>query len=220
MATASRDGLSGSVGEHDYAHFMTPVVRRQWLRRTRTPEGADVPPPEKEVDARAEVRRDSEYLLDQARWLYDLHSARSDSAQRRATAVMAFAGGLLALAPRALDSGPSGLQLVALGATLVFSSMSVVFAMLSLRPRPTKGPSVAELRNLWSNHRKPSGPVDHVHQVAEDLMLSSKPGEDSPLDAAMKDANARIKHLKWAYYVLSMALVAAATLTTATALHY
>lgn len=197
---------------------MTSKGRREWLRRICVLRRATPPSPEPVADARSDVRRDSEYLLDQARWLYDLHTERSDSAQRRATAVMAFAGGLLALAPRALESAPSAPQLVALGATLALASLTVVLAMSSLRPRTTQGPSVSELRKLWADHRKPSGPVDHVHQVAEELMLSSKPGEDSPLDSAKKDANIRIKRLKWAYYVLSMALVSASTLTTMTAL--
>lgn len=160
------------------------------------------------------VRRDSEYLLEHARWLFELHAGRTRSAQQRAAGVMAFAGGLLALAPTALRADPSGAQLGFFIATLSLAVGTIGLAMWSLLPRTTQGPGIPELRQLWAAHQKGGGPVDHVHQIAEAFLLSTRPWEDSVLDFARRDADVRTKRLKWGYATLFGALVSVSVLTT------
>lgn len=164
------------------------------------------------------LRRDSEYILEQAKWLYDLHAKRARSAQHRATAVMAFAGGLLALTPSGLDQNPSTSELVVFFATLGLSVATAALAMWSLLPRATEGPSIAGLRERWAVHSGQEGPNEQVHQNAEELLRSTDLDENSLLDFAKDDADSRVRRLKWAYWTLASALGAVSVLTSMTAL--
>lgn len=167
----------------------------------------------KEAPDRAAVRAGSQDILDQARWLYGIHADRSNSAQQRATAVMAFAGGVLAITSSAAQDPPTVAQLVAFLGTLVLAVGTVGLAIWSLVPRPSEGPSVSDLRKQWLSHRKSDGEVEHVHQITESLLRAITPEKPSFLTLAREDANRRMKRLRWAYWALGGSLVCLAALS-------
>ncbi|MGO4129935.1 hypothetical protein AB4Y78_04850 [Janibacter sp. RAF52] len=166
-----------------------------------------------------EVRAGSQDILDQARWLYGIHADRSNSAQQRATAVMAFAGAVLAITSSAMPESPGWLQSIAFLITLALAVASVGLAISSLAPRATEGPSVNDLREQWRQHRKSDGPVEHVHQITESLLRTTADEEPSFLDHAREEANRRMTRLKWAYWALGSSLVALSVLSALTAFH-
>ncbi len=167
----------------------------------------------------AEVRAGSQDILDQARWLYGIHADRSNSAQQRATAVMAFAGGVLAITSSVVPESPSSFELFAFFMTLGLAVIAVGLAMWSLVPRPSEGPSVGDLQAQWVGHRAPNGPVEHVHQITESLLRTTAESEPSFLSLARDDANARMKRLRWAYWALGGSLVALSVLSALTAFY-
>jgi hypothetical protein len=158
----------------------------------------------------------AEAVTTQARWLYELHTKRAESAQQRATTIIALAGVLLTLAPKALTEVNQGWQRALLVGTLAASAVTIALALAVLRPKPTGAPSVYELRERWGQYRQ-DAKSDLVVQVAEDLLRSSTTGELSAAEFAKTDADHRIRKLKHAYWVLTVALGLTATLTTVAA---
>lgn len=165
------------------------------------------------------ARAGSQDILDQARWLYGIHADRSNSAQQRATAVMAFAGGVLAITSSAVPESPSWIHLAAFLVTLTLAVIAVGLAMWSLVPQPTEGPSVADLREQWRKHHAAEGSVEHVHQITESLLRTTAHEKPSFLTLAREDANGRMKRLRWAYWALGASLVALSVLSALTAFH-
>lgn len=171
-----------------------------------------------QIQKRGADRAGSQDILEQARWLYGIHAERGNAAQHRGTAVMAFSGGVLALAPNALASSPSPLQWVAFAATVLLAVLTAGLSMGALVPRKSEGPSVADLCNLWVKHQRREGPADRVHQITETLLRTTEPEEPSFLTLTRRDADRRIVWLRTAYWSLGSALVAVCLLTTLSAL--
>lgn len=173
----------------------------------------------KEAPDRAAIRAGSQDILDQARWLYGIHTDRSNSAQQRATAMMAFAGGVLALTSAAAPESSSVPQVVAFLITLTLVVATVVLAVSSLVPRPSEGPSVSDLRKQWLNHRQSDGDVEQVHQITESLLRTTATDEKpSFLALAHQDANRRMRRLRWACWALGGSLLALSALIALNAL--
>lgn len=160
----------------------------------------------------------SQDVLEQSRWLYGVHAARSNSAQQRATAIMAFAGGVMALGPTALTDEPSTAQWAAFLATMATAVLTVCCAMGSLVPRKTEAPSVNDLRKLFRAHLSTRPTEAPVHQVVETLLRTTEDEKPSLLQLARGEADTRMRRLRWAYWALTGALVAVSSLTTLNAL--
>lgn len=186
---------------------------RWWHRSTPDKRGTLTSP-----CAADDVRLGSQDILDQARWLYGIHSSRNNSAQQRAIAVMAFAGGVIALGPNLLPASPSAVAWVAFVIMMVSSVLTVVLAMSALIPRRTEAPANVEMRRLFRDHRRGSAPGDPVHQIVEMLLRTTAPGKDSFLELVSQEAEVRLGRVRHAYWSLSIALGAVTVLAVLTAI--
>jgi hypothetical protein len=171
------------------------------------------------VDAKAEARiRDTQSFLDQAKWLMEYHTKRSDGAQQRAIGVIAFSGVLLALLPRGFDPNthPGGWIIRMYVVCAVIILITVFIAISALIPRKTEAPGVSQLREMWHEHLRPAGERsrDRHNDITETLLLGTFLTDKSPVDHAKVEADTRTERLKYAYYTLALALIAVAALGT------
>ena len=197
----------------------TVTLRRG--NRTRQP-AADVSR-EQIVQARVDAKRetasrDAQSFLEQAKWLMDYHSKRSEGAEQRAVGVIAFSGVLLALLPRgfAPNSHPGGWIIGSYVACAVLILATVFIGISALIPRKTEAPGVSQLREMWHEHLKPPGErrQERHYDIAEMLLVGNSITSKSPVDHAKVEADTRTKRLKHAYYTLALALIAVAALGT------
>jgi hypothetical protein len=160
-------------------------------------------------------RRDAEWLSD-ARWQYEFHDKRSNSAQTRAVSVMAFSGALLALVPRLVTTAPTQINSakIIFVVTGIAAVAAIGMAVAALWPRTVNASDIQQMRGLWAAYRD-SGREhagDRNHQATENLLLSSDPSSESPLEDIRNEASSRMNRLNSAYLALSFALVGTAVL--------
>lgn len=173
------------------------------------------PAPAGQVSDATANRRDAEWLSD-ARWHYEIHDKRSNSAQTRAVPVMAFSGGLLALVPRLVttDASHVGSARVLFVVTGVLAVAAVGFAAATLWPRTGRISELTQMREQWQKYRADGdAPVgDRNHQATENLLGSSEPAKLSLLESIRDEADSRMKALGYAYLALGVALLGTAAL--------
>jgi len=133
-------------------------------------------------------------FIDQARWLLEYHSKRSDSISTRAVALLGFAGVVLALVAR--TSVPQGVELGGLlrffsGLVLVSLVVSAGCSLGALMTRQLKAPAIVQLRRNWwkwsAGKRRGSAASD----IAESFLRALELGEQSVLDVAIAEPNSR-----------------------------
>lgn len=160
-------------------------------------------------------RRDAEWLGD-ARWHYEMHDKRSNSAQTRAAPVMAFSGALLALIPHLVTTDASQITSarILFVVTAVLAVTAASLAAATLWPRTGHVSEIRQIREQWQQYRHdsdaPAG--DRNHQAAENLLGSADPAQCSPLESIRGEADSRMKTLGYAYLALGAALVGTAAL--------
>lgn len=163
------------------------------------------------VDARA--------ALAQARWLYEQHESRSQSARNRATALLTFSGALISLAPGLLPDGPTAFQVGLLVAAMAAGVLAGWRALRVLRPSAeVEGlPRVAKLRERAGKVVRNESRADSLLAELNELMRATDLDKKSPVDHALDDANRRVNELVVACNWMAAAFVLTAILALQTA---
>ncbi|CCH69549.1 hypothetical protein BN10_20013 [Phycicoccus elongatus Lp2] len=157
-------------------------------------------------------------ILSQARWLFEQHEKRTDSAQKAAATVIAATGAVVSFAPKALPARHGTWEAVLLGLVLTAGLVTVVLCVVVLKPREReKGmPSIAALRKFAKRHDDAQCVPLPPSQFAVDMLNAKDLNASSPLDHAAKDANERMEWLTRAYF--AFALMFALTMVAAFAI--
>lgn len=173
--------------------------------------------PAAEPDLARYCADDVKAFLDQARGLLDFHQKRSDAATTRATALLGFVGVLVALSSAVLNinktpgvATPDG-QKWALYATVGFLLSTACFCLLVIRPRKSSIPDYQDLRAQWRSYEGADSEGRVLAQAVQNLLGADDPADDPVLRGA-REANVRLRFLKFALYTLAAALVALAIL--------
>ncbi len=169
-----------------------------------------------------ERRKDADEILAHAKWLYEQHDKRSEGAQTRAGAVLAFTGTLFALAPGAIRQPTSGWELGLLGLVLLSALTSGFFCLQVLLPRTLmRGlPDRPGLRALAGKFDSGQPIPIPTQQFVTDILSTKEPDEKSPVDEAAELAAVRVRSLQRAYISLAFTFLVTGGLTfTATLLH-
>ncbi|GEM_PF-6838476 len=151
-------------------------------------------------------RRTSSEILEQARWLFEQHEGRNDSAQKAAATVLTATGSLVALVTKALPSAPRWWQIVLMGLVAASGLITVILCVLVLRPRDRENglPSIGGLRKFAKTHDEQQRVPLPPSQFAVDMLNAKNLEAKSPLDHAAEDAKTRMCWLSRAYVGLAI----------------
>ena len=154
-------------------------------------------------------------FLDQARWVADWQVRRTESFERKAGAVVAFAGVILTLQTvvvRSIISVPRTVLAGVIFVLLVLSAGHLVAAALQsikvLATREYRGPNLEQLRSEWAQykadgHMSPEGTV----QLLADQLLKESAGKAAPVQSLHDDAKDRGEHFSSALVRLRRSIV-------------
>jgi hypothetical protein len=158
--------------------------------------------------------RGYEAFLDQARWMADWQVRRSESFERKAGAVLSFAGIIVALQTvivRSIITVPRTPLTWAIFALLILSAGAMAWAtvesVLVLRSRKYRGPDLEQLQREWENYKARGhlSPQGTVALFADQLLRDS--GGSAPVSSLCEDANKRGGHFSRAIRALGVSII-------------
>lgn len=147
-------------------------------------------------------------ILEGARWTYEQHEKRSETAQKLASVVLAFDATLLTFVLKEISSRPPLWLAITMGIIVTLGLFTALAATLCLVPRGRQNglPAIASLRELASAHENGRTiPIPNA-QFAVDLLNAKSLTETSPLDHAKRVADRRMSWLDRAFVGMAMTL--------------
>lgn len=173
------------------------------IRRRGKPPSPDAEAPRYDPET---DRRNASEILEQARWLYDQHERRSNSAQKQAGTVLAFTGTVVTLILQNMPVEPGMCQQAWMGLVLIGGLVTVVLAAFALVPRTHAAgmPALQSLRELAAKHEGGASIPLPVNQFSADMLRAGRLDLESPVDHIRETADVRMKWLTKAYISLGV----------------
>lgn len=152
----------------------------------------------------------TEAFTEHAKWLIDWHGKRSDAFATRASALLGFAGVILALLLNGarvpgLNPNPWFWATLVVTATLLVASAATSLATIS--STETIAPRTAQVRRWWQRYTSKPKAGDWAENIAETFLRGTDLNKKAPVDAAVLEADRRAFWFRWATSTLLVGLI-------------